>query len=195
LNQLVQQIEASKIDLLKAVSDLSDEFGRAANRVLSTAGDVAAQIQLLNERISVPMLSPVAIPTKYGANITLRGREQELTRLATDKDTLIYGQPGSGKTSLLQTFATSTEAQFILSDNGDAVPARILFQRPKIVIVDDAGPRQELIRRLQHARVESGIELRIIAVCWPFENGLKWAIAARDSERKREKVESIESWD
>jgi hypothetical protein len=169
LNQLVQQIETSKLDLLNVVSDLSDEFGRVSDRIVASARDVATRIESLNEQISIPVLSPVAIPTRYGANITLRGREQELARLYSDKDTLVFGQPGSGKTSLLQTFAALTGAQFILSDNADAVIGRIMFQQPKIVIIDDGGPRQELIRRLQHTRAESGIIFRIIAVCWPFE--------------------------
>jgi hypothetical protein len=100
-HQLVQQIDASKTELLQAISDLGDDLTRVAEKILASAGDAAAQIQALNERISFPMLSPVAILTRYGANITLRGREHELERLATEKDTLVYGQPGSGKTSLL----------------------------------------------------------------------------------------------
>src|SRR5438034_3311389 len=134
--ELVHQIDRSSAELLGVVGELGDALSRATEKILARAGDTTAQIQALNERVSLPILSPVAISTRYGSNITLRGREQELTRLASDKDTLVSGQPGSGKTSMLQTFAKSIGAQFILSDDSDAVVAAIVFLRPHTVIID-----------------------------------------------------------
>ncbi len=167
--ELGQRIDGSKTELLELIANLADGLSLAAEKILASAGETLTKIQALNDRVSVPVLSPVAISTRYGANITLRGREQELNHLATDKDTLVFGQPGSGKTSLLQGFAKSNGAQFILSDDGDAVVAAILCQGPHTLIIDDAGFRQDLIRRLQHLRQERGLALRIMAVCWPFE--------------------------
>ena len=169
VTDLAQRIESSKAEILADVSELGSTLSRVAEKVLASAGEVSAQIQALNDRISIPVLSPVAISTRYGANITLRGRNEELNRLGGDKDMLVFGQPGSGKTSLLQTFAKSVGAQFVLSDDADAVVAAIVCQGPSTILIDDASPRTDLIRRVQHVRQERGLRLRIIAVCWPFE--------------------------
>jgi hypothetical protein len=166
---LAQQIEASKAEIWGVVTDLGSSLSRAAEKILASAGEATAQIQALNDRISLPVLSPVAISTRYGANVTLRGRGEELNRLAGDKDMFVSGQPGGGKTSLLQSFAKSVGAQFILSDDADAVVAAIACQGVGAVIIDDAGPRVDLIRRVQHVREDRKLGVRIIAACWPFE--------------------------
>jgi hypothetical protein len=169
LSDLTRRIDGSKTEILEIVADLGDGLSRAAEKIAASAGEAIAQIQTLNDRISLPVLSPVPISTRYGANVTLRGRDEELSRLRGDKDTLISGQPGSGKTSLLRTFAKAIGAQFVLSDDADAVVAAIACQDVGTLIIDDAGPRIDLIRRVQHVREERRLRLRIIAACWPFE--------------------------
>ena len=166
--ELLREIDRSKTQLLEVIGELGDALLRATEKILASSGEAAAKIQALNERVSLPTLSPIAISTRYTENITLRGREKELKWLQGDKDTLVFGQPGCGKTSILQVFAYSG-AQFALSEDGDSTIAAIVLQRPGTAVIDDAGPRQELIRRLQHAREERGIKFRIIAICWPFE--------------------------
>jgi hypothetical protein len=180
---LTRRIEESKAEMLSVASDFGDTLSRLADKISANAGEASAQIQALNDRILMPVLSPVAISTRYGANVTLRGRDKELNRLATDKDMLVYGQPGSGKTALLQNFARSVRAHFILSDNADAVVAAIVCQGPSTVIIDDAGPRVELVRRVQHVRQERGLRLRIIAVCWPFEKSELQQVLRLQSEQ------------
>jgi hypothetical protein len=181
--ELLQNIDQSKTQLLGLIGELGDSLSPAIEKILARADEATAQIQALNERVALPVLSPIAISTRYAANITLRGREQELKRLQSDSDTLVFGQPGSGKTSLIQVLAYSIGAQFILSEDADSTIAAIILQRPNTVIIDDAGPRQELIRRLQHAREERGIKFRIIAVCWPFEKAeLQQALQITDEQ-------------
>ena len=180
---LTQHIEASKAEILGVVSDLGSSLSRAAEKILASAGEATAKIEALNDHISLPVLSPVAISTRYGANVTLRGRDEELNRLAGDQDMLVSGQPGRGKTSLLQNFARSVGAQFILSDDADAVVAAIACQGVGTIIIDDAGPRIGLIRRMQHAREERGLGVRIIAACWPFETPeLQQALRLRNAQ-------------
>jgi hypothetical protein len=169
VSDLARRIDESKSEISEIVADFGDDLSRVAEKIAASAGEATAQIQVLNDRISLPVLSPVPISTRYGANVTLRGRDEELNRLRGDKDMLVSGQPGSGKTSLLQTFAKSVGAQFILSDDADAVIAAIACQDVDTVIIDDAGPRIDLIRRVQHIREERKLGLRLIAVCWPFE--------------------------
>ena len=82
---------------------------------------------------------------------------------------MVTGQPGVGKTFLLYNFAVDCGAKFVISNNLDEVIAALGVSCPKIIIVDDASERIDLLKRLIHFRIEKEIDFRIIAVCWPYE--------------------------
>jgi hypothetical protein len=102
--------------------------------------------------------------------LPLVGREREVEELsAAEGDLVVSGPPGVGKTRVL---AGVTEAYFV---DHDAEPGRLAddlrWLDPKILVVDDAGAAEQLIRRLVRFRiVEADIaNYRIIVVCWPDE--------------------------
>lgn len=84
-------------------------------------------------------------------------------------DIILYGQPGSGKTALLEHIAGASGARFAISSDSDEVIYAVKRESPPAVIIDDAGSRQELLDRLSHVRREHDLSFRIIAVCWPFD--------------------------
>jgi hypothetical protein len=93
------------------------------------------------------------------------GREREVEELsAAAGDLVVSGPPGVGKP------ACSPELHFV---DHHADPGRLAddlrWLQPQILIVDDAGAADQLIKRLVRLRiVERDVaNYRIIAVCWP----------------------------
>jgi hypothetical protein len=110
------------------------------------------------------------IPNTSRPRITdsLIGRENDLAWLqGTSGDLLLTGQPGSGKTFLLSTFAKQSGALFLVIEDPAQIAACIRAQQPEAIIVDDAHLDISLLSRLSHLRTELGAGFRIIATCWP----------------------------
>lgn len=167
---LIQEIESSKGDLLREVAAIGRQLDEFANAVRANAGEIEQRIRELNERLVPPILSPVSLPSRPRLSTNLRGRDRDLQWLLdNERDALLVGQPGAGKTELLHSLARAKNAKFLLSDNADVAAAALLAGPPAIVLVDDAGLRGSLILRLRHLRIEQGLGFQIIAVCWPFE--------------------------
>lgn len=96
------------------------------------------------------------------------GRERELEWLRRiSDDSLLVGQPGSGKTFLLHKFAMEGEALFVTSKDRGEIAAGLRAQQPKILIVDDAHIARELLLDLKQLREETGADFSILATCWP----------------------------
>lgn len=169
--RLISEIEDSKTQLVDELSGLRGQLDVLAKGVWQEAGDLKAVISSLNQRIFLPVLSERSLPTRHRANIPIKGRKTELQWLIDSTgDTLLYGQPGSGKTELLQEFiAKEKTGRFLISDNKDEVASAIIANPPSIVILDDAGGKRDFIIRLKHLRTERAIDFRIFAVCWPFD--------------------------
>jgi hypothetical protein len=103
--------------------------------------------------------------------LPLVGREREVEELsAAAGDLVVSGPPGVGKTRVLAGIAG---AYFV---DHDADPGRLAddlrWLRPQILVVDDAGAAEQLVKRLVRLRiVEQDIaNYRIIAVCLPDED-------------------------
>lgn len=168
--ELLRQIEASKTELLTAVAELGPQLQGVAAEVWRVAADLEDRLRELNERVLPPVLSPISLPNRPRANIPIKGRDRELAWLdALRTDALVWGQPGSGKTEVLQSFARLRNARFLVTDTADTAIGALLAGPPDFVIIDDAATRQNLIQRLIHLREERRLAFRIIAVCWPFE--------------------------
>jgi len=168
--QIINEIEGGKSELLSHLVDVAPQLSALAVQVRSFAGDLVARLDDFDARIHPPVLYPVPLETRASVAIALRGRAKEIDFLKSQSsDVLLIGQPGAGKTYLLQEFARIIPAQFLLTNEADMAISAITVACPPLVIVDDAWQRQEIIQRLRHARSTHKLPFRIIAVCWPFE--------------------------
>src|SRR5438045_4699632 len=139
---LIREIESSKGDLLRGLAEIGTQLDEFATAVRAKAGEIEQRIRELNERVIPPILSPVSLPSRPRLSTTLRGRDRELQWLLdNERDALVVGQPGAGKTELLHSLAQAKDAKFLLSDNPDIAAAALLAGPPSIVLVDDAGLR------------------------------------------------------
>lgn len=167
---LIHQIESSKSEMLSEVSVLGERLEILSREIWSQAGDMEARLRDLNNRIQLPAFSTHCLPYRVRANIPLIGRDLELQWLLDGKgDALLSGQPGAGKSELLQVFAEKTSARFLLAEDATEAVAAILASCPPILIIDDAGMKTELLVRLRHLRTEHALDFRLIASCWPFD--------------------------
>lgn len=155
---------------MKHLPEVAPQLSALALQVQTAAGDLSARIDDLNSKIFAPVLYSTPLETRANAAVTLRGRTTELEFLKSQTgDALLIGQPGSGKTFLLQQFAQTTAAKFLLTHDPDKAISAMTVACPPIVIIDDAWQRQEIIKRLRHIRSFHTLPFRIVAVCWPFE--------------------------
>ena len=135
--------------------------------------------ELLGLTGDLPALS--ALPEKAGSRLTmdLVGREREMDWLRGVRgDVVVVGQPGVGKTALLEALAKEGDGLFPIvtrTRSGTAVTSgdmrRIAeayrAQRPPRIFVDDAHLREALTGSLVRLRDEIGAEFAIVATTWP----------------------------
>lgn len=115
-----------------------------------------------------PALSVVPRSSRPQITKQLIGRDDDLAWLVnTNGDSLLVGQPGSGKTFLLQTLAKEYGGLFLIDSNPTQIAASIRAQNPEAIIVDDAHMYLDSLERLGQLRTELRAEFRIIATCWP----------------------------
>src|SRR5262249_2575905 len=84
-------------------------------------------------------------------------------------DLLLIGQPGSGKTSLLQYLARKKNCKFISGSDEAQLWLGINIFRPSILIVDDAHLHRATLQSLLRLRQQPNHSFRIAASCWPSE--------------------------
>ena len=119
-----------------------------------------------------PVLSAVPVGWRSGPAV-LVGRDAEIARLRDERgDVVVVGQPGSGKTAVLQTLIPSGGLFVVNPDIGQIADAcREL--KPTAVIVDDAAILSslttEFLARLRHLRTGMHADFRIVAGTWPAE--------------------------
>jgi hypothetical protein len=97
------------------------------------------------------------------------GRDEDLTWLRTTPgDRVLSGQPGSGKTFLLQhLIREGWPALFLVSRDETEIADALRAQEPGfVVIVDDAHTDPDLLVRLRRLRLEIGDEFSILATTW-----------------------------
>jgi hypothetical protein len=127
-------------------------------------------LELLNLTGRPSALSAIPLGKRSSLEIALVGREGELGWLqAGSSDRLLVGQPGSGKTFLLERLARDGDgrALFIVSSDLGDIATAIRRLRPGTLFVDDAQMDLELLAKLKHLRGELNASFRIVATCWP----------------------------
>lgn len=142
----------------KAVEQLRD-FAIANQKLLRAVEEFATRYGVLSRH---PLTSRVSVE-----DIPIVGRTEELEWLHQRGDKVVVGQPGAGKTFLLQKFVKETNGYFVLDSNYDSLVKAIKHSSPQTLVVDDASPRMTSI--LVHIRKDVGIEFDIVAACWPSD--------------------------
>ncbi len=187
LKDEIQEVQGSTGELLTHAHQLGIDLETLSSQVAASSEDLREELNLLQESIARPVLSPFSPGRRPQYGNPLRGRDAKIEEVRDSQDDIIlYGQPGSGKTALLELIARDSGARFAISSDSNEVIHAVKRDCPPAVIIDDAGSRQELLDRLSHVRREHGLSFRIIAVCWPFD---REAVSAHLQHRNSVEVE------
>lgn len=117
-----------------------------------------------------PALSLFPVNHRPSPAISLIGRGEELGRLCrTEKDGVLVGQPGSGKSYLLQSVVSQSDGLFLVSADIGTVADEVREKEPALIVIDDAGMNQAIVTQLRQFRTESGAEFRLLLAGWPNE--------------------------
>jgi hypothetical protein len=151
------------------------ELGRPLMQIFDQAG--MAQLlyrdprwlkELLGLTGDPPSLSVFPITTRPLLDVPPIGRADDLAKILTHVgDFVLVGQPGSGKTHLLFTVAKRAKGRFVVDEDLTSIANDVRRLEPKLLIVDDAHSRLELLKKLKHLRQTIGADYRIVANCWP----------------------------
>jgi hypothetical protein len=159
------------------LNTIAGEFGFELVQVVTQAAialrlyrDSAWCLRLLGLTGRPCALSTIPETTRPLLGDAAIGRDDDIQWLRDrTADSLLVGQPGSGKTFLLYLLAREGWGLFVVDDNPDALANAIRDQKPTVVVVDDAHARPELLARLRQLRVELDASYRIVASSWPGE--------------------------
>jgi hypothetical protein len=129
--------------------------------------------ELLNLAGDPPALSYEPRTRRPRLDLSPIGRDADLAWLRdTRGDRLLVGQPGSGKTFVLGTLVQEGWGLFVESDNMGRIAEDFRSKKPRILVVDDAHDRQDLLTSLRRFRAEIGADFAIVASSWPVDVGL-----------------------
>ena len=117
----------------------------------------------------------------------LVGRDEEIKWLLESQgDRLLGGQPGSGKTAILRNLALSGWGLFLTDDDAAAIANAIRKQQPKVIIVDDAHFKTEVLSKLKQLRREVNAQFDIVATSWSGDQDLVAEVLTLTSSQIRE---------
>lgn len=126
------------------------------------------RMELLDLPGHPPALS--ALPDQAGSRWTMRliGRDREMAWLGkAEGDAIVVGQPGVGKTALLEAFAREGGGLFVVSDDMGRIADAYREEQPERVFVDDAHLKDSLIARLTRLREQIRARFAVVATAWP----------------------------
>ena len=99
------------------------------------------------------------------------GRDHDMkVLLNSDRDCMLVGAPGSGKTFLLRALALEGKALFLVDDDREQIANDLRSMNPKAVIIDDAHVQLSSVRLLAQLRNDIHASFRIIVSSWPGES-------------------------
>jgi hypothetical protein len=130
---LLQELQQVKDQLINQHEDIVPMLSILAGQIQATSHDLGQRIEELNRQIIVPDLFPTPLETRVALPITLQGRDAEVKLLtAASSDILVSGQPGSGKTFLLQEVARIVNGRFLLTSDPDKATQAVLAFKPSV---------------------------------------------------------------
>lgn len=122
---------------------------------------------------SASALSRVATTSRPLIGRFAIGREDDIRWLREGRqDRVLVGQPGSGKTFLLQLLANEGGGLFMSSTDRNQLADAIREQEPATVFVDDAHGDPSRLRVLAQLRAEVAASFAIVATTWPSGRAL-----------------------
>ncbi|MFH1115053.1 MAG: hypothetical protein V1792_14170 [Pseudomonadota bacterium] len=125
-------------------------------------------LELLNLPSDPPPLSRIPKTRRPLYDAPLIGRNSSLDWLRqTTDDSVLIGQPASGKTFLLQKIAQEDGGLFLVTGDRGEIAVGIRSQQPTAVFVDDVGADHDLLGSLIQMRSEIGAVFHIIVTGWP----------------------------
>ena len=128
-------------------------------------------------------LSVVPRTSRPLVDIPLIGRESADKRLRNiDRDTLLVGSPGCGKTALLARIVADGLGSFMVSTDMTAVANAIRQQKPQVIIIDDLKDVAAATRDLVQLRVEMGADFKIVVTDWEANPELQQALGLTDAD-------------
>lgn len=131
-------------------------------------GEPLWRMELLGLSGAPPALSLISARSRPADPAPLVGRDAEIRWLQERReDVLLVGQPGMGKTSLLQVLVDQGEARFAATRDLRELADALRALRPAAVIVDDAHAERPFLTQLRQLRGDIGQRFRIVASCWP----------------------------
>ncbi|HVT59876.1 MAG TPA: hypothetical protein VHR45_15930 [Thermoanaerobaculia bacterium] len=138
-------------------------------------------------------LTHVPASHRPSLEIDLLGREADVEWLtSTSGDRVLAGQPGSGKSYLLQTLIRRRwDALFLARADEAAIAEAIRRQRPSVVIVDDAHADSEPTRIATLARLREIADFSIVATTWEGRRDQVANSLGRVSEARVRKLEPL----
>lgn len=130
--------------------------------------DAGWRVRLLGLAGEPPALSLEPESRRLQIDVPLVGRDSlraELEELGGDL--ILYGEPGSGKTSLLADLVRQGWGRFAIDDDRGRLSDALREFSPARVVVDDAHLRPDRLALLLHLRRELGVPVQIVATSWP----------------------------
>ena len=146
---------------LRNIHDRADLIGRLYR-------SPSWRLELLGLLGHPPALS--ALPDQAGSRWRMRliGRDREMAWLGkAEGNAIVVGQPGVGKTALLEAFAREGGGLFVVSDDMGRIADAYREEQPERVFVDDAHLKDSLVARLTRLREQIGARFAVVATAWP----------------------------
>jgi hypothetical protein len=140
--------------------------------------------ELLNLTGDPSPLSIIPPSSRPILNNTLIGRDSDIVWLKNmEGDRLIVGQPGCGKTFLLQMYAKENGGLFVVKKDCAAIAPVIRSQKPRFLIVDDAHLSMDFLTELKQMRQETHFNFEVICTCWPnYQNEISQTLNLPNSK-------------
>lgn len=180
LEYALQKQDLEIIERLTASSERHEAFAAEMHDELASKMDSLAtreqgakileNLEHLRKLWSTSALSAIPKSERPLRNLPMIGRDREFEWLrGTVDDKLLLGQPGSGKTFILQQLTNEASAFFVNSSERSLIEKEIEAKNPDILIVDDAEVRRELLLDLKQLRTTMRKQFTIIASGWPSD--------------------------
>lgn len=164
-----QRRESLRSELLDAFEVVAHEFHDRADFVQLLYRNSGWRKKLLG----VPGLAGAVTRFPAGARpfpgVPIVGREEELAALRdSERDVIVVGKPGIGKTFLLEQLVADEWALFDALRDIPELEDAIRDVRPRCLIIDDAHlVDDDRIGRVLSLRREMGADFHLAAVTWP----------------------------